>query len=152
MTSLIFLHRHVVDFEKERITLPFFVDTISMIIINMTAAALIACLAGLGIGGGGLLVIYLTLVLKTEQLTAQGINLIFFIFSALASLCIHFKKRRINIRTVALLAITGIAGSVLGSYISHNIEVEILRKIFGGLLIFSGVTVFLGRREDRNFS
>ncbi len=109
-----------------------------MIIINMAAAALIAVLAGLGIGGGGLLVIYLTLILKTEQLTAQGINLIFFIFSAVASLFIHFKKRNINIRTVTVLAITGIISSILGSYVSHNIDIGILQKIFGGLLILSG--------------
>ena len=109
-----------------------------MIIINMIAATLIATLAGLGIGGGGLLVIYLTLVLNTDQLTAQGINLIFFIFSATASLFIHFQKRKINIEAVTIIAVTGITASVLGSYISHNIDTDILRKIFGGLLVASG--------------
>ena len=119
--------------------LPFFANNISMIIINMIAAALIAVMAGLGIGGGGLLVIYLTLVLKTDQLTAQGINLIFFIFSAVASLFVHFKKRKLDIRLITLLAVTGIIGSVPGSYISHNIDIKILQVIFGALLIFSGV-------------
>lgn len=117
-----------------------------MIIINIAAAALIAVMAGLGIGGGGLLVIYLTLVLKTDQLTAQGINLIFFIFSAIASLFIHFKKRRINIVTVAVFALSGIIGSLPGSYLSHNIDVAILQKIFGGLLILSGVTALFKKR------
>ncbi len=109
-----------------------------MIAINMIAAALIACMAGLGIGGGGLLVIYLTLVLSTDQLAAQGINLVFFIFSAIASLFIHFKKRKLDIRRIAVLAVTGVITSVLGSYISHNIDVEILRTVFGIMLIATG--------------
>ncbi len=118
-----------------------------MIVVNMIAATLIATMAGLGIGGGGLLVIYLTLVLGTEQLTAQGINLVFFIFSAMASLFIHFKKRNINITHVAILAVTGICASVLGSYISHNIDVGILRKIFGGLLVVSGVLALFKKKK-----
>lgn len=120
-----------------------------MIIINMAAATLIAVLAGLGIGGGGLLVIYLTLVLKTEQLTAQGINLIFFIFSAIASLFVHFRKRNINIRNVSILALTGIISSVLGSYLSHNMDVGILKNIFGGLLILSGIMALFQKNKRR---
>ena len=118
-----------------------------MIVVNMIAATLIACMAGLGIGGGGLLVIYLTMVPGTEQLAAQGINLVFFIFSATASLFIHFKKRKINITHVAILAVTGICASVLGSYVSHNIDVDVLRKIFGGLLVVSGILALFKKKR-----
>lgn len=111
-----------------------------MMIITLTAALLIGCLAGLGIGGGGLLVIYLTMVLKKNQLTAQGINLIFFIFCALASLFIHLRKRKLNIRNIAIISICGILASLVGSHISHNTDPALLRKIFGALLIFSGVS------------
>lgn len=118
-----------------------------MIVVNMIAATLIACMAGLGIGGGGLLVIYLTMVLGTEQLTAQGINLLFFIFSAIASLFIHFKKRKLDFRNIAILAIFGICTSILGSYVSHNIDVGILRKIFGGLLVASGILALFKKKR-----
>ena len=47
--------------------------------MNAVTSFLIAVLSGLGVGSGGLLVIYLTLVEKVPQLTAQGTNLIFFI-------------------------------------------------------------------------
>ena len=36
-------------------------------------------LGSMGLGGGGILIIYLSLFTATEQLKAQGINLIFFI-------------------------------------------------------------------------
>ena len=49
------------------------------------ASFIIALLSGMGIGSGGLLVIYLTLLEKVPQLTAQGINLLFFIFASASS-------------------------------------------------------------------
>ncbi|MBE6686649.1 MAG: sulfite exporter TauE/SafE family protein [Ruminococcaceae bacterium] len=118
-----------------------------MIIVNMLAASLIGILAGLGVGGGGLLVIYLTLVLGTEQLQAQGINLCFFIICSASSLCIHFKKRKINIRQILALAITGIVSSLLGAYISRNIDASLLRRLFGGLLVISGALAFFSKKK-----
>ena len=38
-----------------------------------------ALLAGMGVGGGGILIIYLTLFKNLPQATAQGINLLFFV-------------------------------------------------------------------------
>lgn len=120
-----------------------------MIIINMIVSALIAILAGLGVGGGGLLVIYLTLVLDMEQLCAQGINLVFFIFCAASALFIHLKKRNINIRRCLSISIVGIAASIPGMMLSHSLDTHILRKIFGALLIFSGVSVLLRRKKKK---
>ncbi|MBE6573421.1 MAG: sulfite exporter TauE/SafE family protein [Ruminococcaceae bacterium] len=118
-----------------------------MIIVNMLCAALIAVMAGLGIGGGGLLVIYLTSVLSIDQLSAQGINLVFFIFSAAASLFIHFRKRNIDIIQVAILSVSGICASLLGSHISHNIKTHTLSMIFGMLLILSGLVTLLKSKK-----
>ena len=59
-----------------------------------------ACIAGfisgtagaLGLGGGGILVIYLTVFAGVEQFQAQGINLLFFIPSAAIAVFLHWKK------------------------------------------------------------
>ena len=53
-----------------------------MDIIDTVVAFFASALAAMGVGGGGLLVIYLTLVRATEQISAQGINLFFFLFSS----------------------------------------------------------------------
>ena len=53
--------------------------------IDFFAGVLIASLAGMGIGGGGLLVLYLVFVKGAEQLGAQGLNLVFFICAAASS-------------------------------------------------------------------
>ena len=118
-----------------------------MIIVNMLCAALIAVMAGLGIGGGGLLVIYLTSVLSVDQLSAQGINLVFFIFSAIASLFVHFRKRNIDIMQVAMLSVSGICASLLGSRLSHNIKTDTLSVIFGMLLALSGLLTLFKRKK-----
>ena len=61
----------------------------------MAALFVFAVLSGLGVGGGGLLVIYLALFTDVAQLSAQGINLLFFIFSCGASMLVHLSKRKI---------------------------------------------------------
>ena len=99
---------------------------------------IIAALSGLGVGSGGILVIYLTLIEKAPQLTAQGANLIFFILASLASLIFNLPKRRIPYGAVILMSVLGICGSFAGTHFASVLPAEILRKIFGFMLIGSG--------------
>ncbi len=96
-------------------------------------------LAGLGIGGGGLLVIYLAFFTDTPQVTAQGINLLFFIFSSATSMLIHLKRRRLPFLLILILAVTGGLGAALGSLTALGTDPLILRRLFGGLLTVSGI-------------
>lgn len=96
-------------------------------------------LAGLGIGGGGLLVIYLAFFTDTPQVTAQGINLLFFIFSSATSMLIHLKRRRLPFLLILILAVTGGLGAALGSLTALGTDPLVLRRLFGGLLTVSGI-------------
>ena len=100
----------------------------------------IATLSGMGVGGGGLLVIYLTLFEGTEQIIAQGINLCFFIITAIASTIYNVKKKKIVWKSTLILSASGLIFSILGSYIAGIIDENILRKIFGAMLIFGGIS------------
>ena len=55
----------------------------------IVVGTLLGFLSGLGIGGGSLLVLWLTAVLSMEQRMAQGINLLFFLPAALVSCLFH---------------------------------------------------------------
>lgn len=99
----------------------------------------IATLSGMGVGGGGLFVIYLSLFTATPQLMAQGINLLFFLLCAGSSLLFHLQKRKIYFVAVAIMASAGIVGSLLGSSVAAQIDEGILRKIFGVMLVISGI-------------
>lgn len=98
-----------------------------------------AILSGLGIGGGGLLVIWLVLIEGTEQLTAQGINLVWFLFSSGAAMVVHLIKRRLNFKLIGWLVLCGSVGAIAGSLLAKSVSPELIRGCFGALLIGSGV-------------
>lgn len=103
----------------------------------------IAILSGMGVGGGGLLVIYLTLFENTEQIIAQGTNLCFFIAAAIASTLYNIKKKRIAWRITLILSLFGSICSLFGSQLAGEINPDMLRKIFGGMLAFGGISSLL---------
>ena len=110
---------------------------------DIIASLLLGALAGMGIGGGGLLVIYLTLVKDFDQINAQAINLLFFIFAAASSLAVHAKKRKMDIRLISIFAVSGIVGSLVGTGITALIPSELTRKLFGAMLMISGAVTLI---------
>ncbi len=110
-----------------------------MKLLQALIAGVIAVLSGMGVGGGGLFVVYLALFTQTPQLMAQGMNLLFFLFSAGASMLIHLPKRQIFLLAVAVMAGAGVVGSLIGTFLSGIIDPSLLRKIFGGMLAVSGI-------------
>lgn len=107
---------------------------------------LIASLAGLGVGGGGLYTLYLTLFQNVPQTQAQGINLAFFIVSAAASLLFHLNKRKFNFPLVALVTAVGIPGALLGSFLASRMDTVLLSKIFGAFLTACGIFSLFSRK------
>lgn len=105
-------------------------------------AFLSALLGSMGLGGGGVLILFLTLFAGLDQLTAQGINLMFFIPIAFIATFIYHKKGDINWRKLIPIILPGIPGCFLGILISSFIGSEILGKIFGIGLIFLGFREF----------
>ena len=111
--------------------------------VDIIASVLLGALAGMGIGGGGLLVIYLTLVKDFDQINAQAMNLLFFIFASASSLAVHANKRKLDARLISIFAVYGIVGSLFGTGIAGIIPSELTRKLFGSMLIISGVITLI---------
>ena len=107
--------------------------------INITVTLLLALLSGMGIGTGGLLVLYLTLVGQYSQLQAQGINLLFYLFAAGASLLVHLSRRRIPALAVALMILAGVPGALLGAKVALSIPQELTARLFGVFLVVLGL-------------
>ena len=119
-----------------------------MVFIDIIASFIIALLSGMGIGSGGLLVIYLTIMTDVEQLTAQGANLLFFLFSSGAALLYNIRKRNIYWSAVLFLSVIGILGALFGSFVAGIIPTGILRKLFGTLLTVSGIVTLFKKEKQ----
>lgn len=104
----------------------------------LTAAAglLSGTLGAMGMGGGGILIIYLTLVANVEQATAQGINLLVFIPCAALALILHCRKHLVNWKTAFPAILAGIPGTFAGVWLSGWLDPSLLRKLFAVLLLF----------------
>ena len=107
-------------------------------------AALIAVLSGLGVGSGGLLVIWLTMFEGIDAESARGLNLLFFVFSASAAFAVHLVKGRVKLRFVLFLAACACVGTVMGTYVGTRIDSLMLKRIFGVMLVISGVYTLSG--------
>lgn len=108
----------------------------------------IAILSGLGIGSGGLFVVWLTMVEGVDAIGARGLNLLFFVFSATSALLFHLIRKRIKTHTVLILSFFGAIGTLAGSLIGNFINPFILRKIFGAMLFLSGIRSLLGKAKE----
>ena len=53
-------------------------------------------LSGFGIGGGSLLMVWMTAVAALDQKTAQGINLLYFLPTSIGALIFHIKQLNLN--------------------------------------------------------
>ena len=115
---------------------------------NFLAALAIAALTGLGVGGGGLLVLWLTFVTGMEQLSAQGVNIAFYICASAASLLGHIKARKLPVGAIIILALTGAAGAVGGCIVADLIEADLLRRLFGGFLFAAGVALLFKKSQN----
>ena len=109
-----------------------------MIIIDFIAAVLLGALSGMGIGGGGLLVIYLTLIRNVDQISAQGLNLFFFIFASAAALFVHMTKRHIPFGILLFTSVFGMVAAYFGAAAANAVDPALVRKLFGGMLVIAG--------------
>ena len=120
-----------------------------MSILDMAAAMIIAVLAGTGIGGGGLYVIWLTAVKHLPQSEAQCINLLFFMSAAVTALPFHLKKRTLPLKFIVPCALLGAVGTVSGGFLRSFLNENTLRTLFGILLILAGVRNFFTKNRQK---
>ena len=109
----------------------------------------VAVLSGLGVGSAGLLVVWLTLATNAPQLTAQGINLVFFILSSGAALIVHLFRTPLLWECALFLIPSGIIGCFIGTGLTTVLPQAILRRAFGCMLIISGAMGILSRKKKR---
>ena len=105
-------------------------------------------LAGLGVGGGSLLILWLTLVLGLPHQSARLINLMFFISAAGAVSIFRWKNGALQIKKILPAIIAGSIAAGIFSWIGLQLDTNIIKKLFGILLQFTGVRELLYRPRN----
>lgn len=95
--------------------------------------------SGMGMGGGTILILLLSIFMNLDQHVAQATNLIFFIPTAITSVIIGIKNKNINVKEAWVIVVSGIIGAIISANISSNLNVKILRKMFGAFLLIIAI-------------
>lgn len=108
-------------------------------IIKMFVGLLSGITASMGLGGGFILMIYLTTIAGIDQMDAQGMNILFFLPIALISICMHIKNKLIDTKPLASSMIFGVVGVFVGIGVAFLFQVYWISKLFALLLLIFGI-------------
>lgn len=106
-------------------------------------------ISGFGIGGGSILVLYLTAVQGVRQLNAGGINLLYFIGCAPIALVGHIKNRYVNWRVVLPCVLAGVLVALPVSAWANGIDNDWLRRMFGIVLFYVGIKEICASKDKK---
>jgi uncharacterized membrane protein YfcA len=109
--------------------------------LTLAAASLLGFLTGLGIGGGSLLILWLTLAADMDPIAARGINLLFFLPTAAVSLLFHRKNGLLDKQVIRHTVPVGILSAAAAAWLATAMDTQILRKPFGLFLLFTGISM-----------
>ena len=119
-------------------------------ILNVAVAFLLALLAGLGVGSGGLYVIFLSEVLGISHHIATSANLLFFVAAMLSAVVLHIRKGRLDYPFLLQIILFGAPGAYLGALLAGLLPASVLRIVLGIFLILSGVLSICGKQRAKS--
>ena len=114
-------------------------------LIPLLAGAATGVLSGFGVGGGTLLLVYMTLFAGLEQPLAQGINLLYFLPAAALALPAHIKNGYIEKKVLFPAILAGLCTAALCAWLATGLDTGLLRKLFGGFLVLIGLGELFGK-------
>ena len=104
-------------------------------------------IGGMGIGGGTILIPSLIFFLGTQQYTAQSVNLISFIPTALVAVLIHLRHKSIEKKLAFKLILLGVIGAAIGSFIAVSLDAQLLKKAFAFFLFAMGLYEIFSKKN-----
>ena len=102
-----------------------------------------AVISAWGVGGGTLLLLVMTLFLGVDQRTAQGINLLFFLPTAISALLCHWQKGYLDTPTWKAAVPVAVPAALAGAWIATAVD------HFSTASVSSSVTVRISPRRQR---
>jgi uncharacterized membrane protein YfcA len=116
-------------------------------IIPALAGLFTGVLSAWGIGGGSLLVVYMTVFAGVTQQAAQGVNLMYFLPTSLTALYSHLRNKLVETRLAVPAIIAGVLSAVCTAFIASSLDTTVMKKIFGVFIILVGVSEFFRKSK-----
>ena len=118
-----------------------------MILILIVIGIITGVMAGmLGIGGAIIMIPALVFLLGISQQTAQGTSLAVMLPPiGIIAAYNYYKAGHVNIRFAIVLAVFFLVGSYFGSKLALTIPQNVLKKIFGVLLLLVAAKMLLSK-------
>ena len=111
------------------------------------AGAAAGLLTGAGIGGGTLLLVYLTNLAGMPQRQAQGVNLLYFLITAPAALLGHLKNGLVDKPLALRAGLAGAAAAGATAWLALGLDAALLRRLFGGFTVLVGLREVFCKKE-----
>jgi uncharacterized membrane protein YfcA len=118
-------------------------------IISALAGFITGIISAWGIGGGSLLVVYLTAFAGVAQQMAQGINLMYFLPTSLSALWSHTKNKLVETKLALYAAGAGILTAVGASFLATGIDTSLMKKIFAVFIILIGLSEVFRKKDKK---
>ena len=116
--------------------------------VDFAIGTALGFLAGLGVGGGSLLILWLTLVRSMDSLQSRGVNLLFFLPCALITCFFRVRQGALPFMKLLPGILSGCLCAAVCSLIGARLEISILKKLFSGLLLITGVREILYKPRE----
>jgi uncharacterized membrane protein YfcA len=111
-------------------------ETIALLVVVGLAAGVLSGLVG--VGGGIIIVPALVFFLGFTQLQAQGTSLgLLLLPVGIFAVINYYQAGNIDLKVVGIMSLAFIAGGWVGSKLAHNIDQEIVKKIFAVVLFYT---------------
>lgn len=120
---------------------------LSSVLILVTIGVLAGALSGfVGVGGGIIMVPALVWMLGYSQHQAQGTSLAVLMLPVVAlAVWNYHKEYPIDFKAVGVIAVAFVAGSWMGSKGALALSPEMVKKVFGGLMIIAALKLIFGK-------
>lgn len=102
----------------------------------------------LGLGGGIILVPFLTLVMKVDIQTAIATSLISIVATSSGAAASYLKDRLTNVRLAVLLELGTVSGAMTGFFLHKYIPQFFLFTLFGFFIFWSSLQMFRQRHQS----
>ena len=122
--------------------------------MNALIGGMIGLFAGVmagiaGVGGGVVMVPAMTEILGLEQQIAQGTSLLAILFTSVSGTWVNVRNRRGDLKAALLIGLAGLVAAQLGSQMALATDQALLRRLFGLLVLVSGVRMIVRWAQDR---